>query len=61
MGSKNNPNNRAEKAAEIQYNGKPVTPVRFIGKTSSYIAAAYKDGGLAINQEGIPVAWDALN
>lgn len=57
--SKNNPTTR-EKAREIIYNGKKVKPAKYIGEERKYMVVQYEDGSLAIDNQGLPIAWNKI-
>ncbi|MCE3232089.1 MAG: hypothetical protein K0R98_346 [Rickettsiaceae bacterium] len=62
--SKNNPSKRG-KAIQRTYAGKPVKPVKYIGKRAghgNYMAVQFIEGGaMAMDNAGKPLMWDAIN
>jgi hypothetical protein len=61
--SKNNPSKRG-KAEQKMFNGKPVKPVKYIGKRAghgNYMAVQYVEGGaMVMDQAGKPMLWAAM-
>jgi hypothetical protein len=61
--SKNNPAKRG-KAVQRTYGGKPVKPVKYIGKRighGNYMAVQYTEGGaMVMDNTGRPLMWDAI-
>lgn len=63
MGTKNNPDNRGKAALGKEFDGKPVTPVKYIGSQighGTYIAAQYDSGQMVTDANGKPIPWDAI-
>ena len=57
--SKNNPVER-ESAKVIIYNGQKVKPVKFISAKRKYMAVQLENGQMALDQQGMPVAWSKI-
>ena len=56
--SKNNPENRGKVTELRTWGGKKVKPILYIGGNTKYIAAAFEDGKLAMNNAtNQPVAY----
>lgn len=55
--SKNNSSVRGTGARKRFVQGKPVLPIWYISSDSSYIAAKFEDGNLAIDQYGNPLRY----
>jgi hypothetical protein len=57
--SKNNPVER-ESAKVIYYNGQKVKPVKFISAKRKYMAVQYENGQMALDPQGMPIAWSKI-
>jgi hypothetical protein len=54
--SKNNPNARGA-VKKFFCQGREIKPVLLIAETSTYLAAEYDDGELALNAQGVALPW----